>query len=69
MIKDYKNWFNTKHELIHHFMHHNSMIFNRVENVIKTLNFIANLKEEELIDINCCKNCGHTVYDLREWVH
>lgn len=60
MVKDYKNWFNTKHDLIHHFMHHNSMIFNRVENVLKTLNFIANLKEEELNeDYSIIFDCGY----------
>ena len=66
MIKDYKNWFNTKHHLIHHFMHHNSIIFNRVENVINTLEFIANLKKEEFDeDYGVIFDCGYSyIYQL-----
>lgn len=26
-------------------------------------------KTEELVNSNCCNNCGSTVYDLREWIH
>ena len=61
MIKDYKNWISKKHELIHHFMHHNSLIFNRVENVLKTLQFISNLKEEEFDeDYSVIFDCGYS---------
>ena len=60
MIKDYKNWMTNKHSLIHHFMHHNSIIFGRVENVLNALNHIANLKEEELNeDYNVIFDCGY----------
>lgn len=66
MINDYKNWFKNKQELIHHFMHHNSIIFTRVENVIKTLNFISKLKEEELNDdYSVIFDCGYSyIYQI-----
>lgn len=60
MLNDYKNWYASKHDLIHHFMHHNSIIFNRVENVIKTLNFIVKLKESEFNeDYSVIFDCGY----------
>ncbi len=60
MINDYKNWIKSKHDLIHHLDHHNSIIISKVENVIKTLNFIATLKPEELNeDYNVIFDCGY----------
>lgn len=61
MINDYKNWIKSKHELLHHLQHHDSIILNKVENIIKTLNFIAKLKEEELNeDYSVIFDCGYS---------
>ena len=66
MINDYKNWIKSKHELLHHLQHHNSIILSKVENVIKTLNFIATLKEEEMNeDYSVIFDCGYSyIYQL-----
>jgi hypothetical protein len=66
MINDYKNWIKSKHELLHHLQHHNSIILSKVENVIKTLNFIAQLKEEEMNeDYSVIFDCGYSyIYQL-----
>ena len=61
MINDYKNWAKSKHELLHHLEHHNSVILGKIENVIKTLNHIAKLKEEELNDdYSVIFDCGYS---------
>lgn len=60
MINDYKSWIKSKQELLHHLQHHNSIIINKIENVIKTLNFIAKLKEEEMNeDYSVIFDCGY----------
>lgn len=66
MIKDYKNWISSKKGLIHHFMHHNSIIFNRVENVLNTLTYISSLPEEELNeDYSVIFDCGYNyIYQI-----
>lgn len=61
MINDYKSWIVSKQELLHHLQHHNSIIVNKVENVIKTLNFISKLKEEEMNeDYSVIFDCGYS---------
>jgi len=61
MINDYKNWIKSKQELLHHLQHHNSIILGKVENIIKTLNFIAKLKEEEMNeDYSVIFDCGYS---------
>ena len=60
MINDYKNWYIKKSEFINHLKHHDSIIINRVNNVIITLNYIASLKEEELNeDYDVIFDCGY----------
>ncbi len=59
MINDYKNWFLKKQEIIHHLSHHDSIIITKVENVIKVLNYISKLKEEEIDeDLSVIFDCG-----------
>ena len=61
MINDYKNWIKSKHELLHHLEHHDSIILGKVENVINTLNYIAKLKEEEMNeDYSVIFDCGYS---------
>ncbi len=61
MINDYKNWIVSKKHLLHHLEHHDSIIISKVENVIKTLNFISSLKEEDLNeDYSVIFDCGYS---------
>lgn len=61
MIKDYKSWIVSKQHLLKHLEHHNSVIISKVENVIKTLNFICSLKEEDFNDdYSVIFDCGYS---------
>lgn len=61
MIKDYQNWINSKQDLIHHFVHHNSIIFNRIEDVFKTINYISKLDSEQYNeDYSIIFDCGYS---------
>ena len=66
MIKDYQNWFNSKKGLIHHFAHHDSIIFNRIEDVFKTIDYISKLPQEEFNDdYGVIFDCGYSyVYQV-----
>lgn len=66
MINDYKNWYASKQEFIHHLKHHDSIIMNRVWNVFVTLNYITTLKEEELNeDYDVIFDCGYSyIYSI-----
>ncbi len=61
MLEDYKKWYARKEDFLNHLFHHNSILFHRFENVIKVLNFIETLSEEEMNeDYEVIFDCGYS---------
>ena len=50
MINDFLSWRGQNEEFIHHLSHHGSMIFYRIYDVLRVLDYISSLKSEDIDD-------------------
>lgn len=48
MIEDYKAWFEQHSDLLSHLYHHQSLIFDRISDVLKVMTYVKNSPEKEI---------------------
>ena len=48
MYKDYEYWYNENKNLFEHLEHHNSLIYNRYQDIFEVLNFIKNMDQKDI---------------------
>ena len=48
MYKDYEYWYSENKNLFEHLEHHNSLIYNRYQDIFEVLNFIKNMDPKDI---------------------